>query len=82
MNLRRLRYRFYKKRGGPRGIGNNCKEFAPGCIVCQSYRHLRERGRFPTYEEMWLICEDAMRQEALAEERSVSKTGQDEKKES
>lgn len=57
MNVRRLRWRFYKKRGGPRGLGYRCKDYCAGCIVCESYRYLDQHGRFPTFEEISPICE-------------------------
>jgi hypothetical protein len=52
MKVRKLRWRFYKKRGGPRQIGNRCKDYEPGCIVCDAYRVYDQTGRFPTFEEL------------------------------
>lgn len=60
-SVRRLRSRFYKKRGGPRGIGNCCSDYCAGCIVCESYKYLREHGRFPSFKEVNPICREAMR---------------------
>jgi hypothetical protein len=51
MKVRRLRWRFYRKTGGPRNIGLCCKDYGPGCIVCESYRYLHRHGRFPSFEE-------------------------------
>lgn len=48
--VRKLRWRFYRKTGGPRGIGNRCKLYA-GCIVCESYRIYDATGRFPSFDE-------------------------------
>jgi hypothetical protein len=61
MSVRRLRRRFYRKTGGPRGIGNRCKDYGPGCIVCESYRHLDQHGRFPTFEEARAISDAILR---------------------
>lgn len=63
MSIRTLRNRFYRKTGGPRGIGHRCKEFFPGCIVCESYRFLDERGRFPSFDEVRPICDEESRKE-------------------
>lgn len=52
MTLRKLRYRFYRKTGGPR-MGNRCNDFAAGCLVCESYRFLDLHGRFPSFDEVW-----------------------------
>lgn len=38
--------------------GRRCKVYAPGCAVCEGYRFLLERGRFPyTFEEHWYYAE-------------------------
>lgn len=47
MKVRRLRWRFYRKTGGCRQVGHRCKDYCAGCIVCDFYRFLDERGRFP-----------------------------------
>ena len=60
MTVRNLRWRFYKKTGGPRGIGLNCKDYQPGCMVCDSYQYLRDHGRFPTFEEVRAISDAHM----------------------
>jgi hypothetical protein len=52
MKIRKLRGRVYRKKGGPRGLGNRCKEYYEGCIVCDSYKVYDETGRFPSYEEL------------------------------
>ncbi len=52
MKVRNIRKRFYRKQGGPRGIGLRCKDYAAGCIVCDSYRFYDRFGRFPSYEEV------------------------------
>lgn len=52
MKLKRLRWRFYRKTGGPRGIGNRCKDYGPGCLVCESYRFYDQHGRFPSFDEV------------------------------
>ncbi len=52
MKARKLRWRFYKKKGGPRGIGNRCAVYLSGCIVCESYRLFYETGRFPAFYEI------------------------------
>lgn len=68
MNARRLRKRFYRKSGGPRAIGLRCKVYCAGCIVCDSYRFLDERGRFPyTFDEAAEFSDACVRAEAEAE---------------
>lgn len=57
MKVRKLRSRFYKKAGGPRGIGNRCSDYGAGCIVCESYKYFDERGRFPTFDEIRPVCD-------------------------
>lgn len=57
MSIRRLRWRFYRKTGGPRGVGNRCKDYAPGCIGCESYRFLNCFGRFPSFDEVVAISD-------------------------
>jgi hypothetical protein len=52
MKVRQLRWRFYKKTGGPRGWGNRCKDYGPGCLLCEMYRYLDAYGRFPSFEEV------------------------------
>lgn len=63
MKTRRLRWRFYRKVGGARGVGNRCKAYCPGCIVCESYRFLDQHGRFPTFDEVSPICDEENRKE-------------------
>lgn len=63
MNTRRLRGRFYRKTGGPRGIGGRCKVYCAGCIVCESYRYLERHGRFPTFEEVGPIADEESRKD-------------------
>ena len=58
MKVQRLRRRFYRKTGGPRQIGHRCREYFPGCIVCESYRFLDQHGRFPTFDEVTPICDE------------------------
>ena len=60
MKVRSLRERFYRKTGGPRQIGNRCKDYGPGCIVCESYRFYDERGRFPSFDEVSPICDEVL----------------------
>jgi hypothetical protein len=57
VKVRHLRWRFYRKAGGPRGIGNRCGDYGPGCIVCESYRFLSRYGRFPSFDEVGPICD-------------------------
>jgi hypothetical protein len=52
VKVTKLRWRFYKKKGGPRGLGHRCSEYFAGCIVCDSYRYLDRHGRFPTFDEV------------------------------
>lgn len=60
MKLRNLRWRFYRKTGGPRGIGSRCTAYFAGCIVCESYRYLDEHGRFPTWEQARAISDEIL----------------------
>jgi len=53
----RLKLRAYRKTGGPINIGNRCKSYEQGCVVCEAYRFYDERGRFPTWEEVMLFAE-------------------------
>lgn len=52
MKVRNIRWRFYRKAGGPREIGNRCKEYAEGCIICDAWKFYDERGRFPSFDEV------------------------------
>ena len=53
MNLRKLRRRVYRKSGGGPNIGNRCKDFEPGCIICQSWKFKDDFGRFPrSFDEL------------------------------
>lgn len=61
MKVKKQRWRFYKKKGGGRGIGLRCKEYSPGCICCESYKFYDEHGRFPTLDEVFPIAEEASR---------------------
>lgn len=61
--IRQLRWRFYRKTGGPREIGHRCKDYCPGCIVCECYRYLDQHGRFPSFDEVRPICEAEARKE-------------------
>lgn len=39
--------------------GKRCKVYGPGCSVCEGYRFLLERGRFPySFEEHWEFMKD------------------------
>jgi hypothetical protein len=50
---KRAKRRAYRKTGGPPSIGNNCKSYEKGCIVCEAYRFYATRGRFPnTFNEL------------------------------
>lgn len=51
MKVRKNRWRFYRKAGGPRQIGNRCKVYGQGCIVCETYKLFDRNGKFPSYEE-------------------------------
>jgi hypothetical protein len=53
----KLKLRAYRKTGGPINIGNRCKSYEQGCVVCEAYRFYDERGRFPTWEEVMLFAE-------------------------
>jgi hypothetical protein len=59
MKVRKLRNRFYRKTGGPRGWGNRCKEYGPGCSLCEMYRFLDDHGRFPTEGERYAYIAEA-----------------------
>jgi hypothetical protein len=63
MNIRKLRWRFYKKTGGPRGWGNRCKEYCAGCILCELYRIYDNTGRFPTGEEARIAANTSAKHE-------------------
>ena len=60
MKVRRLRWRFYRKTGGPRGVGLRCKDYGPGCMICESYRFFDEHGRFPSFDEVAPICDEIL----------------------
>ena len=53
----RLKLRAYRKTGGPINIGNRCKSYEQGCVVCEAYRFYDECGRFPTWEEVMMFAE-------------------------
>jgi hypothetical protein len=57
MKVTKLRWRFYRKTGGPRGWGNRCKDYGPGCMRCEMYRYLDEHGRFPTWDQARAISD-------------------------
>lgn len=57
MKVRSLKWRFYRKTGGPRGWGLRCKVYAPGCLLCEFYRYFDESGRFPTVDEVIAISD-------------------------
>ena len=59
MKVRLLRWRYYKKTGGPRGWGNRCPDYGPGCHRCEMYRFLADHGRFPTWDERVAYVDDA-----------------------
>lgn len=64
MKVRQQRWRFYRKKGGPRGIGLRCKgEQYMGCIICASYAHLDEHGKFPDFDTAHAITQEVMRKE-------------------
>lgn len=64
MKVRNQRWRFYKKRGGPRGIGHRCKgEQYLGCIVCASYDYLDKHGKFPDFETAHAITMQTLKEE-------------------
>lgn len=72
--VRRLRWRFYRKTGGPRGWGNRCPDYGPGCPLCERYRFLDEFGRFPMKDdepELAARTDEARRLLSLSEEVSV-----------
>ena len=48
MKVRKLKWRFYRKQGGPRGWGNRCKLYAQGCPCCDAYMFFYQHGRFPS----------------------------------
>lgn len=51
MKIRKLRWHYYRKQGGPKGIENRCKEYATGCLICACWKFYDENGRFPTWFE-------------------------------
>jgi hypothetical protein len=57
VKVRRLRWRSFRKTGGPIGLGPRCHNYAAGCLSCEMYRHLDEYGRFPTWDEAQAICD-------------------------
>lgn len=65
MKVRKQRWRFYRKKGGPyRSIGLRCKgEQEPCCIVCASYAYLELHGRFPSFDTARAMTQEAMQQE-------------------
>ena len=47
-SIRNIKRRFKKFSN----YGHRCKSYGPGCTICEGYRFLLERGRFPyTYDE-------------------------------
>lgn len=61
-SIRSVRRRQYPKRGGGINVGNRCKEYAPGCPVCESWRFLDLHGRFPyNYDELSLFIEQTVK---------------------
>lgn len=62
VSIRKLRIRS-KRRPGP--IGNRCKAYCPGCIICESWRLYDRIGRFPyTVEEALELVRQVERDEA------------------
>jgi hypothetical protein len=55
---KRAKRRAYRKTGGPPSIGNNCKSYEQGCVVCEAYRFLDTYKRFPTWEEMRNVIDE------------------------
>jgi hypothetical protein len=56
MNIsRRLKRKAYRKTGGPPSIGNRCKSYEQGCIVCEAYRFYDMHGKFATWNQLWKI---------------------------
>lgn len=52
------------KTGGGPNFGLRCKEYCPGCVVCEGWRFYDQHGRFPySYEEIRPIQQEVMRQE-------------------
>lgn len=49
---KRLKRRAYRKTGGPPNIGNRCKSYEQGCIVCEAYLFYDTHQRFPTWDEL------------------------------
>jgi hypothetical protein len=43
-----------KLKRGWSNVGKRCKDFAWGCIICESYKFLDLRGRFPnSFDEVY-----------------------------
>ena len=43
-----------KLKKGWTNVGKRCKDFAWGCIICESYKFLDDKGRFPhTFDEVY-----------------------------
>ena len=63
MKVRKLKWRFSKKKGGPRGWGIRCKDYFPGCSCCEFYRYYDENGRFPTSDEVHEITSEINKRE-------------------
>lgn len=61
MKVRKNRWRFYRKTGGPRQIGNRCKMYGAGCIVCEAYRLYDATGTFPTFDVAHYACREVMK---------------------
>jgi hypothetical protein len=57
MRATKLRWRFYRKTGGPPSLGPRCHDYGAGCLSCEMYRHLDEHGRFPTWDEARAISD-------------------------
>lgn len=58
MKLRQHKRRAYTH-AGPPNYGKRCKVYGPGCTVCEGYRFLLERGRFPySFAEHWEYAKD------------------------
>ena len=51
-------------------IGNRCKDYAEGCVVCSAYKFLELAGKFPdTAEILWEFM-DNRRKEQQANEQN------------
>lgn len=47
MNIRTIKHKRMPKRGGGPNFGRRCKEYLPGCPICDAFAFKDGAGRFP-----------------------------------